>query len=90
VGRKCGECKLADRGLCPSAVVAKKTKVKKEVVVKVENGDVVKQEEVSAEVGEVKAEDVENGVKTEEVERPIGDIEDIGRVTGRRAPRKRS
>jgi endonuclease-3 len=22
VGRKCGECKLAERGLCPSAVIA--------------------------------------------------------------------
>lgn len=37
VGRKCGDCKLASRGLCPSAVVGKTTKVKEEeTVVKAE------------------------------------------------------
>ncbi|USP78202.1 uncharacterized protein yc1106_05476 [Curvularia clavata] len=81
VGRKCGECKLADRGLCPSAVVAKRTKVKKEeTVVKVEapEGDAIvkEEEEVVEKVAEVKAEDVESA---------IPDIEDIGR-----APRKRT
>ena len=29
VGRKCGDCDLAERGLCPSAVVRKEVKVKK-------------------------------------------------------------
>ena len=29
VGRKCGQCSLAERGLCPSAVVNRKTQVKK-------------------------------------------------------------
>jgi endonuclease-3 len=80
VGRKCGECKLAERGLCPSAVIAKTTKVKKEAVVKEENGEIVKEEEIVAEVDEVKAEDVE--VKVE-------DIEDMGKLGGRRASRKR-
>jgi endonuclease-3 len=85
VGRKCGECKLAERGLCKSAVVGKKTKVKKEAVVKVESGEVVKQEDVEVEVGEIKAEDVE--IKAEEA---AGDIEDIGKVPGKRASRKRA
>jgi endonuclease-3 len=80
VGRKCGDCKLADRGLCPSAVVAKTTKVKKESVVKEEGDAMVKAEEIVTEVGEVKAEDMD--VK-------LGDIEDIGKLGGRRTPRKR-
>jgi endonuclease-3 len=80
VGRKCGDCKLADRGLCPSAVVAKTTKVKKESVVKEEGDAMVKAEEIVTEVGEVKAEDID--VK-------LGDIEDIGKLGGRRTPRKR-
>jgi endonuclease-3 len=81
VGRKCGDCKLATRGLCPSAVVGKTTKVKKEVTVEAEYGEVVKQEEIVAEVGQVKAEDIE---------RVLGDIEDIGKVPARRTPRKKS
>jgi endonuclease-3 len=85
VGRKCGNCKLAEKGLCPSAVVAKTTKVKKEeAVVKVEapEGDqLVKKEEVTTEVDEVKAEDVGGA---------IADIEDIGKTPGRRTPRKRT
>ena len=80
VGRKCGNCKLADRGLCPSAVVSKSTKVKKEeVAVKIEapEGNAVVQEKtVAADHAEVKAEDVEGA---------IPDMEDIGK-----APRKRS
>jgi endonuclease-3 len=74
VGRKCGECKLADRGLCPSAVVGKTAKVKKEAVVKVEvpEGEdaTIVRKSVVAEVGEIKAEDVENAMP---------DIEDIGK-----------
>ena len=43
VGRKCGECTLSERGLCPSAVVERKGKAKKvektaEVQVKAEDG----------------------------------------------------
>lgn len=83
VGRKCGDCKLADRGLCPSAVVAKRTKVKREeAVVKVEasEGDaIVKKEEIVEHVDEIKAEDVENA---------IPDIEDIGREPRKRTRRK--
>ena len=76
---------MADRGLCPSVVVAKKTKVKKEeAVVKVEapNGDeeaAVKEETVVADVGEIKAEDVEGTI----------DIEDIGQPPRKRAQRKK-
>jgi endonuclease-3 len=85
VGRKCGDCKLADKGLCPSAVVAKKTKVKKEEAeVKVETpaGEtVVRQELTVAGVGEVKAEDIGE---------MVADIEDIGQSPSRRAPRKRT
>ncbi|KAF2452026.1 hypothetical protein P171DRAFT_468410 [Karstenula rhodostoma CBS 690.94] len=40
VGKKCGDCKLANRGLCPSAVVGKKIKVKDEsLFVKTERND---------------------------------------------------
>jgi endonuclease-3 len=83
VGRKCGDCKLSERGLCPSAVVGVKKKVKKEVVVKTdaEEDAVVKQEIVVAEVGEIKAEDVDVAV---------GDIEDIGQASSRRASRSRT
>jgi endonuclease-3 len=83
VGRKCGECKLADRGLCPSAVVAKKTKVKKEeAVVKVEapDGEEIVQQSVVADVVDIKAEDVQD---------KLLDIEDIGKEPRRRTPRKR-
>ncbi|XPT01561.1 DNA-(apurinic or apyrimidinic site) lyase [Ascochyta lentis] len=77
VGRKCGDCKLSEKGLCPSAVVGMKKKIKKEAVVKVEAGEeVIKEETVVAKIGEVKAEDVDVAV---------GDIEDIGQ-----APRKRT
>jgi endonuclease-3 len=78
VGRKCGDCKLSARGLCPSAVVGKKATVKKETTVKAEDGSdgIVKEEVVVAKIGEVKAEDVDVAV---------GDIEDIGQ-----APRKRT
>jgi endonuclease-3 len=80
VGRRCGECKLSERGLCPSAVV-KSVKVKKEkTAMKVEDEEVAKKEEVAVEVREVKAEDV-----VEEVM----DMEDIGREPQRRTSRKR-
>lgn len=78
VGRKCGDCKLAARGLCPSAVVAKGAKVKKEAVIKVEapEGDAMVQEKA---VGEVKIEDVASTLQ---------DIEDIGKEP-RRTRRKK-
>ena len=56
MGRNCGECTLAERGLCPSAVVNRKTqvkKIKKETVnkegMKMEESVVVKEEEQLAE-----------------------------------------
>ncbi|KAJ4370236.1 alpha,alpha-trehalase nth1 [Didymella sp. IMI 355093] len=83
VGRKCGDCKLSEKGLCPSAVVGLKKKVKKEVAVKADPDEeaVVKEEVVVSEIGEVKAEDVEVAV---------GDMEDIGQTSRRRAPRSKS
>ncbi|KAH6625128.1 DNA repair protein-like protein Ntg1 [Boeremia exigua] len=81
VGRKCGDCKLSERGLCPSAVVGIKKKVKKEAVVKAEPGEVlVKEETVAVEVSQVKAEDVDIAV---------GDIEDIGQAPHQRSSRSR-
>ena len=45
VGRRCGECKLAEKGLCPGAVVGKKINpVSKRAKVKVED-EVVEHEE---------------------------------------------
>lgn len=85
VGRKCGECKLAERGLCPASSVRKSTFVKKEeAVVKIEapgSEEVVKQELVVIKTGDIKAEDVEVAMPP--------DMEDIGRVPQKRAPRKR-
>ncbi|KAK4989359.1 alpha,alpha-trehalase nth1 [Elasticomyces elasticus] len=54
VGRKCGECVLSQRGLCPSAVVAKEVKkrVKKEVKVEMAVEGVVVKEEVKDELVE--------------------------------------
>ncbi|KAF2659818.1 DNA repair protein-like protein Ntg1 [Lophiostoma macrostomum CBS 122681] len=70
VGRRCGECKLAERGLCPSAVVGKSVKVKKEgAMVKGANG-------VHAKVRE---ELLVSDVKAEDVGRAIPDMEDLGK-----------
>ncbi|KAF3038934.1 DNA N-glycosylase and apurinic/apyrimidinic (AP) lyase [Didymella keratinophila] len=83
VGRKCGDCKLSEKGLCPSAVVGVKKKIKKEVVVETDPGEeaVVKEEVVVAEVGEIKVEDVDVAV---------GDIEDIGQAPPKRASRSKT
>lgn len=82
VGRKCGECTLAEKGMCPSAVVGKATKVKKEKMVVVKEGDdsdvLVKEEVDVVEEHEIKAEDVED---------KIPDIEDLGRSSSRRSRR---
>ena len=37
VGRKCGECKLAEKGLCPAAVGVKKVKKEAKVEIKIED-----------------------------------------------------
>lgn len=73
VGRKCGECTLAEKGLCPSAVTAKD--IKKRVKMHVFAGanavtDVVVKEETVEAQGEVNAEVIENRVL-------IKDIEDV-------------
>jgi endonuclease-3 len=83
VGRKCGECKLADRGLCPSAVVGKKTKVKREE-------DIVETETPGGRVNTKKESIVteQEEIKAEELECAIPDIEDLGSGTRRRTPRK--
>lgn len=57
VGRKCGECTLSEKGLCPGAVVEKK-------IVKQAKKKVVKE---GKEEDEVKKEEVEVAVKEEEV-----------------------
>ena len=77
VGRKCGDCKLSERGLCPSAIVGIKKKIKKETVVKVEPNEeeISKEETVVAKARELKVEDMSA---------TVGDIEDIAQ-----APRKR-
>ena len=65
VGRKCGECTLSERGLCPSAVVERKKAVKKAKREEVRDG---MEEEVMEEVNVVKEEGVTLGrVETEVV-----------------------
>ena len=54
VGRKCGECDLAADALCPSAEIRRspvKKKVKREV--EIEDGNVVKKEEVVVQADDV-------------------------------------
>lgn len=96
VGRKCGECDLAEKGLCPSAVAASpvKKRVKKEVLVKDEEGQDVKAEEVEIAIDDV-------GVKVEakledddnvEMQAIVGaeDIEGLGAGTRRTSRTKAS
>ncbi|KAJ4305736.1 alpha,alpha-trehalase nth1 [Kalmusia sp. IMI 367209] len=63
VGRKCADCKLADKGLCPSAAVGKKTKIKEEITVAEAEGPngltVVGKKRTVAKERIIKAEDVE-------------------------------
>ncbi len=76
VGRRCGECTLADRGLCPSAVVATKVRQRSRIVataLKTGHGIKIKEEElVKVEKYEIKAEQLESPTAK------VGDIEDIG------------
>ncbi|KAF2643745.1 DNA glycosylase [Massarina eburnea CBS 473.64] len=84
VGRRCGDCKLADRGLCPSAVVGKKTTIKEDkATVKVEGFD---GETATWEKTVVKA---EGDIKAEDVAGAVQDIEDIGKETRKRTTRKK-
>ncbi len=62
VGRKCGDCTLSERGLCPSAVVERKKAVKKVKREKVHDGE----EKIVEEATAVKEEEIgADGVKTE-------------------------
>ena len=78
VGRKCGECLLSEKGLCPGAVVQKvvKPRVKSE---KLEDDEetVVKQEDTDEIIQNIKAEDIADSSG-------IPDIEDIGTSNQRR------
>ncbi|ORY14437.1 DNA glycosylase [Clohesyomyces aquaticus] len=84
VGRKCGDCKLADRNLCPSAVVAKTVKVKREAAsLKVEGA-----EDESLMYRRIGVAD-KLEVKIEDVDTAVPDIEDLGRGPGKRPSRTR-
>ncbi|EKG20326.1 hypothetical protein MPH_02340 [Macrophomina phaseolina MS6] len=86
VGRKCGECTLAEKGLCPGAVVAKKQKTvgKDKTVVKTEIDGMPVEKDVGREVK------VEQDVKAEDVPQTnVMDIEDIGVSRTRRSSRRR-
>ena len=71
VGRKCGECVLADEGLCPSAVIATGKKVTKMTRVKREIMD------VKLEGSSIGIEEGVNYVKEEEtlVKKEVDDVE---------------
>lgn len=81
VGRKCDECFLAAKGLCPSALVGQKskTKVKKqEVSVKDEEGErpVKNEVDVKTEVSPIKAEDLSRSASTT-TSAALPDLEDL-------------
>lgn len=68
VGRKCGECTLSEKGLCPSAVIERKItvkRVKKESATEVETPD-----------GKVKVEVDYDNVMVKEEETTAADVED--------------
>lgn len=86
VGRRCDDCELSVRKLCPSAVAGspkKKKTVKKEVVeVKVEDGQVVKEEEQVVEADDVAATVQVKSEDLGEVQiegRRMADIEDFAK-----------
>lgn len=89
VGRKCGGCTLAEKGLCPSAVVTKEVKkrVKKETVVKNEDGQELVKQEVKDEVvvklekADESAPPLDLSVQANGGAEPALDIEDIGAAT---------
>ncbi|KAK5683546.1 alpha,alpha-trehalase nth1 [Elasticomyces elasticus] len=78
IGRRCGECDLAKEKLCPSAVEGSpaKRRVKKEVVVKVEDDG----ESVVVEKIVVESDDV--GIKVEADLKSEGHVEEIQAVAG--------
>ncbi|TKA61865.1 hypothetical protein B0A49_10884 [Cryomyces minteri] len=80
VGRRCGRCLLAERGLCPSAAVGREREGKRVRVEEklVEGGDAVVKGEVAVGVKHFKA---------EEIDGPAPDIEDLGTTQGRSSRR---
>ena len=74
VGRKCGECVLAEGGLCPGSVVRKQTiaKMKREVKEESDIDGVIVKEEVEFEEKELLRGDL------------VDDIEDVGQPKRRR------
>ena len=94
VGRKCRECRLAERGLCPSADLKKtpvKAKVKrKEMVLEGDRGVAKVKKEETAEVGGVKMEeDDEQALSVSKLKADPAtlDIEDFGRSSRSRSRR---
>lgn len=95
VGRKCGECTLAERGLCPSAVVPKEVKKRvRKVVMKEEDGAHVKIEtEVKDEI-RIKEEKADEDAPSLEPPLPgvgsVPDMEDLGKENRRSLERMKS
>ncbi|KAI9055580.1 hypothetical protein LZ554_000526 [Drepanopeziza brunnea f. sp. 'monogermtubi'] len=107
VGRKCGECELGLKGLCKAAERGKVTagrKIKKEMIKQDEDGalvkeEVVKVEEVEAEVPVNADPDQASGLKVEsgfgdekvkmEEEDPTGELTNIPEATKKASKRKR-
>ena len=87
IGRKCDSCKLAEKSLCPSAVVSRtvKQKVKREVTaVQIDDGSQrVKTEfDMNIDISAVKAEDLADSALDVVANHDAGpqDIEDFGRT----------
>lgn len=81
VGRRCGECVLGEKGLCPAAVGVKRVKSEAKVEVKVEENDVLQEDIVVEDV--IKAE-TQGDVLIKREETSIVDIEDLAARPGRR------
>lgn len=79
VGRKCGECLLAEKRVCPARVVNRGVVRESKVEVRVDDGEVKVEEDSRVEEVDVTAGDGEG----------IGDIEDIGVVKKTRLRAKR-
>lgn len=84
VGRRCGECELSQKGLCPAAVAGSPAKRRVKAEVKVEIKAEEEEDERAAQVMAVQTDDVATTVqiKTEdlgelEMEAPAGEVPDI-------------
>ncbi|KAI9714472.1 MAG: DNA N-glycosylase and apurinic/apyrimidinic (AP) lyase [Bogoriella megaspora] len=88
VGRRCGDCVLGQKGMCPGAVREKVKKVKVEKVEEVDDGrEGVKKLEVET---EVKLEALVEGEAPMPDGGSMADIEDFERTTRRRSARLKS